>query len=229
MVETLQKCTNCQNENPLYSLTCYKCNAFLRAKIPNIDFWDVTWKIFYEPRKSFIKIIQAEKKNYLFIISILFLLRFSTMNFIIDNYKFQLFNNEQNNYNNFFITSIFILIIVVTITFIIGVISKYLKLKTRFKDNFSIIIFSSIPNILAFLFLMPFQIALFGIYWFTANPLPTIIKPFVSYVFYTLEFIFLIWNIILTLIAIKTQISNNIISFSITLIFYSLITIIIVF
>lgn len=223
MIKNFQTCFNCKHENPLYSLTCNKCNAYLRTKIPNLDFWEITWKLFYEPTNTFIKIIQSEKKNYLALISFLFVIRFSVIDFIINNYKVHFFYKELKSYYDSLLTSLLILIITFIASYLITFLSNFLKTKTRVKDNFSIIIFSSIPNILAFIFLIPFQIALFGHYWFTVNPPPTIIKPLASYIFYIFELIFIAWNIILTFIAIKTQTNHIIYSLLITFLYYSLI------
>ncbi|MEW6654278.1 MAG: hypothetical protein AB1394_12550, partial [Bacteroidota bacterium] len=80
-------CNNCGVSNPIYSLNCSNCNSFLRARIPNIDLWDTIWNILVSPTETAVKIIQAEKKNFVaFLLSIWFV-KSSINYFIISNYS----------------------------------------------------------------------------------------------------------------------------------------------
>lgn len=206
------ECKNCNTQNPLYSLNCKNCNSYLRAKIPNIDFWNTVWEILYEPTNTFIKIIQAEKKNYLLTLTILLLIRFATLIFIINNYKNQSINYSENFINSF-ISGVGIILTTLIFSILYWFIIKLLKYNSRIKDNYSVLVFAFIPSILSFLFLIPFQFALFGIYWFVVNPLPILIKPFAAYVLYIIEVIFLLWSFLLIFKGINTQTQNKILSF----------------
>lgn len=206
MIKNKLICPICEKENSLYSLTCSNCNSFLRSKVSNIDFWDITWKLFYEPSNTFIKIIQADKKNYLLLITILIFIRTSLLSLIINNYLKSNLVPELEIINKSFYKGVLIILSTLMFSLFITFVSNVLlKSKTRIKDNFSVLIFAFIPNVLAFLFLIPFEIALFGNYWFTANPSPIIIKPIASLIFYSFEFIFIVWSLILTFISIKIQ------------------------
>jgi hypothetical protein len=87
-------CGNCQTQNPLYALNCKSCNSFLRSKISNIDLWDSIWNIFISPIDSAIKIIQAEKKNFVGSLLILWLIKAAINNYIIMSYASADYNLE---------------------------------------------------------------------------------------------------------------------------------------
>ena len=57
-------CSVCQTENDQFVSICKKCGGFLQNRIPNLDLFDVLWKIIETPRNAFRLIIRAEHKNY---------------------------------------------------------------------------------------------------------------------------------------------------------------------
>ncbi|MEW6654937.1 MAG: hypothetical protein AB1394_15895, partial [Bacteroidota bacterium] len=69
--------------------------------------------------------------------------------------------------------------------------------------------YSLIPIILAFVFLTPFHIALYGFYWYTINPPPLVIKPFVSYVLYCIESLFYLWVLLLLVLTTYVQLGGK--------------------
>ncbi|MCX7876305.1 MAG: hypothetical protein N2321_09090 [Melioribacteraceae bacterium] len=226
MIKNTLTCNICKKENPLYSLNCINCQSFLRSKIANIDFWDIAWKILYEPVLTFQKIIQADKKNYLILISFLILIRFSFLDYIITNIKASIYHTNEATFNLSLLKGTFIILTITLFSYLLTYVLKLIKIQTRPKDNFTILAFSFLPNVISSIFLLPFQIALFGLYWFTFNPSPLIIKPLQSIIFYIIELSFIIWSIFLIIISIYTQSSKLLLS--IFLSFILLITLIMI-
>lgn len=205
MIQNKIICGNCNSVNPLYALNCKNCRAFLRAKISNIDFWEITWQLFYEPTTAFIKIIQAEKKNYLILILSIILIKFTLLHFSIHQYFYKNSDNFITIYESLFWGGGVTIVAILFLSLLIYYLLKLLNVESRYLDNLSIISFSFIPLIISFLFLTPFHIALFGLYWYTLNPLPIIIKPIASYFLYSLEIIFMLWLLFLLFFATYIQ------------------------
>ena len=220
MIDNKIICSNCKTVNPLYSLNCNNCRAFLRPKISNIDFWETTWQLFYEPTKAFTKIIQAEKKNYLLLILSLIFIKFSLSHYTIHQFV------DNNNDNSITIYSSLIwgggvsLLLIFSFSLMLFIVLKLTKTQTRYKDNIAIISYSFTPLILSFLFLTPFHIALFGLYWYTLNPMPVIIKPLVSYILYFIEVVFHLWLLVLLFFSAYVQSLKKILSIIFSLFFF---------
>lgn len=196
------KCKSCHHENPLFNLNCENCNSILRDKIVNIDLWNIIGKIVESPTEAFRIIIQAENKNFitfLFLLEIfkgLLMVRVSVpylgFELFISPYFFIL-------YPFYFIVSILVLSLVVTM------ITKRWKMKTRFKDNLSLTIYSFLPMVFSLLLLFPLEIAVFGESLFSSNPSPFLVKEYFAYLFLSLEGILILWTIILLTIAFRVQ------------------------
>lgn len=217
-MKNLLICKSCNTENPLFAYTCKKCNAFLRSKIPNIDFWDVISLMIESPVKAAETIIQSEHKNYITALSIIAGFKL-TLNFWILNNAFGLNESVSAKFLLSILVGLFGFIIgLVLISLIASILSKIYKVQTRFKDFFSIYTYSFLPIIFLFVVITPIQIALFGTYWFTFNPSPFVIKNLPSYVILIIEGIFYVWSIFLLIIANYTQLRRIVISIIISLI-----------
>ena len=172
-------CNNCKEQNPVYALSCNKCNSFLRARVPNIDLWDTIWSLFISPIDSAVKIIQAEKKNFLVFLLSLWFIKSSINYYIISNYHSSGVTSLGESLINGGLLSVVLLLL---LTFAISSLFSKLKIPNRFNDVLSIITFSLAPILMLFVFLTPFHFALYGFYWYTVNPSPLIIKPLVTFV-----------------------------------------------
>ncbi|KAF0153422.1 MAG: hypothetical protein FD143_237 [Ignavibacteria bacterium] len=198
-------CNNCGVCNPIFALYCSNCNSFLRARVPNIDLWDTVWNLFVSPTETAVKIIQAEKKNFVFFLLSLWFIKSSINYYILSNYL-----NHDVSLSDAFLKGGLLSIGVLTgASFLLTEIFKMSKIQVRHKDILAIYTYSLTPIILAFVFLTPFHIALYGFYWYTINPPPLIIKPLVSYVLYGIEFLFYLWVLLLLVLTTYVQIGGR--------------------
>jgi len=201
-------CNSCNSSNPLYAYTCANCNAFLRARISNIDFWSVLGKLIESPVKAAEIIIQSDHKNFISIILFLSGLKF-VLNLWILNNAFSINENLSDNFiGSIFSGIIFFILGIVLIAFVFKIVTHQLKIKTRFKDNVALYTYSFLPFTATLLVLSPVQIALFGFYWFSFNPSPIIIKELASYVIIFIEGLFAIWSFVLMVITSYAQMRN---------------------
>jgi len=196
-MENYQTCGNCGEKNALHALTCNSCRAYLRERVVNIDLGNFIFKLIEEPFNSMRRVIFAEHKNYSILFFILLLLKIFSMTFILRN-----FLPVQKFYSQFFSVYFVNIIVYVTVIFLVwnsllyGV-HKLMNLDVRYKDQLATSVFASMPVILGFLILIPVEIALFGMFWFTFNPSPFFIKTNPAYVLYGVEAILLIWTLFL--------------------------------
>jgi hypothetical protein len=205
-------CNNCKTVNALYASNCKSCNSFLRSKIANIDLWDSVWDLLTEPVKITVKLIQSEKKNFLISLLCLWLFKSTVNNYILKNYYL-----AGTEYVSSFTTSLLeggvvAIGIMALFSLIMTLVFSLFKIKTRFNDNFTIYTYALVPILLSFVFLTPFHFALYGFYWFTVNPSPLIIKPLVTYVLYGIEGLFMLWTLVLFIVATYTQSKRIILS-----------------
>ncbi|NWF49122.1 MAG: hypothetical protein HXY49_01120 [Ignavibacteriaceae bacterium] len=91
--------------------------------------------------------------------------------------------------------------------------------EARLKDNYSILIYASIPYLVGAVILFPFELILFGNFLFSANPSPFVFKEVQAYLMLMFESILIIWSFLLTFFAVKVQTNKNIVSFIFSLSF----------
>jgi len=196
-------CQNCKTENPYFQLNCKKCNYFLRDKISNIDLGEILILLIESPKIAFEKIIFSENKNYvlilLFLISFRFLIlsRFISVPFLRDDSDYSLFSTLI-----YFLLSTSLTFFI--IVFLTNLIIKKLRVLSRIKDVFCVILYSFIPSISALFILYPIELALFGKYLFSNNPYPYSIKENVFYFLSAFEMLLIIWSFVLHIKAIRS-------------------------
>ncbi|MCF8260357.1 MAG: hypothetical protein K9J12_06260 [Melioribacteraceae bacterium] len=211
------KCGNCESENSFYRHICTNCGAYIRKRIENVDFWQTAWRIFESPKDTLSNIVFADHKNFSVVLSILlgvkiFLLASSLRAALGVN---QL---EVGNYEiNIILSIVGTLGILALFSVCLRWLFKMLKIETRFKDNYALLIYSFIPILFAFFFLFPVEYALFGQYMLTFNPSPFLIRSGAANALSLIEGLMVIWTLFLLFMAVKIQSDSLILSVVLTL------------
>ena len=181
-------CKNCNSENPLYGLICINCKSYLREKVYNIDFWKTVGLLIENPSKAFKTIIDGVFLKILF----------------------EKGNTGISNYFLDYVLSILLLVFILLLfSGLLKIVTEKYGVKTRFLDNFSILAYSYIPYTFGFVILFPVELILFGGYLFSYSPSPFQIKETLAYTLLGFEGILIIWNIFLTITAIRVQSGNS--------------------
>ena len=222
-----QICSNCGKENLLFEINCAKCKHYLRATVVNIDLWKTIWQLLETPTIAIKNIIWAEHKNFVFFLLPLFAIKLYSSALIFQSAINPISGQSQYYfYNIAILLSIYISTILVfskLFTILIG------KNKVRFKDNFTIVIYSSIPLVLSLFVLTPVEYGIFGKHWFVYNPSPFMIKELLAYVLVGIEAIMLIWSFTILFLGIKIQSNSVVLSSILFLLFWSIVLIEIIF
>lgn len=214
-----QICKNCSHQNPLYRSTCENCKSHLRDRVVNLDLWATIGKIIEEPSKAFKQIIFSENKNFI----IFFLFFISIKNLIYTRFFSVPFLSNENIQTSFFVS----LIILITATLILfsiftlinqSVFKRY-KVDLRFKDIFSLNIYSFTPILLSLFTIFPVEIIVLGGDLFSNNPYAFQIKPVISYFLMGFEFLILCWTFFLLFIKDFMITHNRLISFLLSFLF----------
>jgi hypothetical protein len=201
-------CSVCQTENDQYSTVCKKCGGFLQNRVPNLDLFDILWKIIENPRSAFQLIMLAEHKNYA-----VFLYTLSGITITFAGFwHFKLGDRFEN------ILLIIFLAILIGIPFGLALspivssihwgLSKILGNKSSFRNSLGITSYSLTPIVISLLFVLPVELLTFGMYFFTFNPPPITIKPIPYIVLIGIDFALIAWAWVLLIIG--TKVGNQI-------------------
>lgn len=200
------KCNNCNTENPVYKLNCMSCNSIMRNRVVNLEIWSTFWGLLESPVKTFVKIIQSEHKNFIVFLTIAACIKYFLSSTILINAFYQQKNAFSGNYLvQFALVSVVWIVIILLLSLLLKVVFRTLKVYTRFKDNYSILVFAHLPQLLIFPVLFVVEFAVFGNYWITFNPPPFVIKPAVSYALIGIEGLLVLLTFWLMFSAIYSQ------------------------
>jgi hypothetical protein len=196
-------CSVCQTENDQYSTICSKCGGFLQNRIPNLDLFDIVWKIIESPRTAFRLIMLAEHKNYAVFLYALTGIAITFAGF----WHFKLGDRFEN------------ILLIIFLGILIGIptglvlspiassihwgVTTIIGNKTSFRKSLGITSYSLIPIILSLVLVLPIELLTFGMYFFTFNPPPITIKPILYMALIGFDGAVVVWAWILLIIGTK--------------------------
>jgi len=221
-------CPNCNTENPFYNLNCSSCRTYLRERVYNLDLWSTISSIVETPSRAFKTIILSEHKNFIYFILLILSLKY------LINARFISMLSVGGFQSTISLQYSYLIMMAVTVIFLIGF-SWFYTLAgkknsfIRFKDTFSIIIYSQLPYLFGLIILFTLELVLFGDYLFSKNPTPFVIKGFFAYLFLILELSTVIWSAILVLKAFLVQTKQKLFSVFASIIFFVLLWLLIYF
>ena len=213
-------CSNCGKGSAFYKLNCDHCKAYLRTRIVNIDLWATVSLLIESPANAFQNIIQAEHKNFVMFLSLFIGIKLFLLSVIVNS-----FINPGNHIVDSFFLNLLIftgysIVLILICSFLITRINALAGLKNRFKDNYTMFIYSFMPVLISLFLLSAVNYALFGRYWFTYNPSPFLIKPTVAWIMSGIEVLLVLWSLLLSIIAVYTQTRNKLYSVIAGIIFW---------
>jgi hypothetical protein len=201
-------CSVCRTENDKYAPICVKCGGFLQNRVPNLDLFDVIWKIIENPRKAFQLIMLAEHKNYALFLYTLFGISTAFAGF----WYFRVGDRFEN------VLPLILWALIIGIPLGIGlcplvslfhwIVSKLFGGRSTFRTSIGLSSYALIPIILSLVFVLPIELMTFGMYLFTFNPHPITIKPTLYIILIGFDIALVFWSYILLIVG--TNIGNQI-------------------
>jgi hypothetical protein len=195
-------CPVCSFENDPFAITCLNCKGFLQNRIPNLNLFETAWGILEKPRATFRTIAIADHKNFALTISVLVGIRTS---FFIFSYV-----RVGDSFDSLLdLTLSAVLLGVVAgvvlgpmLSLIVHTAGTLFRGKAKFRSSFGAFAYSLIPIVLSLLLIVPIQLLTFGMYFFTANPHPALLKPFSFYALLSLDVTAVLWSALLLILGI---------------------------
>ena len=201
-------CSVCQTENDEFSIVCKKCGGFLQNRVPNLDLFEVLWKMIESPRNAFRKIILADHKNYA-----LFLYSLTGIAITFAGFSYFKLGDRIENILLIIFLGILIgipfgLVLCPIVTSLHWCLTKLLGTRASFRNSLGITSYSLTPVIISMVVVLPVELLTFGMYFFTFNPPPITIKPISYLLLIGLDVVLTIWAWFLMVIG--TNVGNQI-------------------
>lgn len=205
MIKNTITCSSCSNENPPYVHICENCNSFIRDRVYNIDLWNLIGLLIESPGKAFKLIVYSEHKNFISFVLLLITVKFLVNARFISLVSLGSFNPTTALYLSYIIVLVSLTVFLILYSYCFTFVNKFLNIKTRFRDNFSVLLYSLIPNVFGIIFLFVIELVVFGGYLFSVNPSPFVVKEFIAYLFAGAELSLIIWSVFLSFNAFRVQ------------------------
>lgn len=199
-------CESCNSENELFRFSCKICGNTFHNKIANIDFTSAFVKLIEAPSSGFREIIQAENKNFIWVILLI-----ASIKILINLHLIFPLQIEATNFSLFQQLVLSFLIIVALSLLLSFAIKNFFakKYTIRFNDLLAVTAYSQLVYIITLAVFFPLEIVLFGEFLFSRNPSPFFVKETFAYLFSSLELIAIAWQIVLMTIGIKIFVGNK--------------------
>ncbi len=193
-------CPVCSLENDEFAVTCGRCKGFLQNRIANLDLFETAWKILESPRVAFRHIALADHKNFSLVLFGIFGISLS----FTGAWYFKL-GGRFDTLLDLIIQALLAgpvlglaagVVIAPTFHFL----AKAIGGKAGFRTSFGLLAYSLTPIVLSLVLVLPVELLTFGMFLFTSNPHPFVLKP-VSYVMLVgFDALMSFWTIALTVV-----------------------------
>lgn len=193
-------CSVCSFENDEFAITCGRCKGFLQNRIPNLDLFETAWKILQSPRVAFRHIALADHKNFSLVLFGLFGISLSFTGL----WYFKL-GDRFDTLLDLIIQALLAgplvgLAASVVIAPIFHLFAKAVGGKAGFRTSFALLAYSLTPIVLSLAFVLPIELLTFGMFFFTSNPHPYVLKPLSYVMLVGFDALMSFWTIALTVI-----------------------------
>ncbi len=217
------QCPTGSFENDEFSTICAKCRAFLQNRVPNLNFFDTSWGILESPLKTFKIIGIAEHKNYGIFLFCCFgiALSFTAAWYL----KIGAFFESLLDLIPFTFGVGMILgaVLAVVLPFVHQMVTKTMGATARVRQSYGILAYSLVPILLSLILVLPVELLTFGMYMFTSNPHPAVIKPVSYHVLLGFDILLGIWAAVLavmgTRVVHRVSVTRSIIAVTVLLVF----------
>jgi hypothetical protein len=177
----MPKCPICRTENDEFATVCQKCGSFLRNRVPNLNLFETLWGILESPRKTFETIVIAEHKNFSLLLFTLF-----GISMMFTAFWFYRLGIYFSSLPELLMAACALgtgwgILVSPIIAFFFHRVAQRGGRRGTFRTGYAILAYATTPVVLSLVFILPVELLTFGMYFFTHNPHPYVIKP-LSYV-----------------------------------------------
>ena len=194
-------CPVCGKGNGDLAVTCFSCRGYLQSKVDALDLFATAWAVIESPTKAFRKIALATHKNYTLLLASLFGIAWTYSAFWISNAAALVPNLFVLMVTGILVgplLGIFCLLGVVTVALWSG---RRIGGQANFRNLLALTAYSMIPLILSLIFILPVDIAVFGLAFFGSPPTPRELKPMIYGVLLALHSGMFAWTLCLMVLS----------------------------
>ncbi len=191
------RCPTCAFENDDFAITCQNCRGFLQNRVPNLNLFETAWGVLESPRATFRSIRLAEHKNFsLFLFGCFGISLSFTFFWYLRLGRF--FENLLDLIPWAIVGGIGLgLVTSMTLTGLYHLVTRLFGSRIRFRNSLGLLAYSFVPIVFSLVFVLPIELMTFGMYLFTGNPHPSVIKPLSYGLLVGFDSIMGFWTIIL--------------------------------
>jgi hypothetical protein len=191
------KCKVCGKENEELSTVCVTCGSFVQGKIDALHLFSTFWGLIESPRQTFRKVVLARHKNYAVLLSGLF-----GVCLVFDVAWFKKIGNE--------VSSIIPIVgaavvggpligvgLLFVLSFLLQYATKMFGGHATRRNLWAGLSYATMPMVFSLVFIIPLELAIFGLVFFGTNPPPDFVRPTEYYLLLGLKGAAALWTIYL--------------------------------
>jgi hypothetical protein len=188
------RCSVCGTENDDLAVLCRSCKSYLQTKVDTLDLFGTIWMLMEAPRRAMKRIVLSRYKNYVYFLSSLFGISIV--------YTVMWYRNLGKVFNDLFILLLGGLIagpVVgilcgLLISVVLALFARMLGGKATIRNTFAVLAYSTVPIIFSLVFILPVEVAVFGLSFFDNNPSPLVLKPVEYVILIGLDVLATLWS-----------------------------------
>jgi hypothetical protein len=188
------RCSVCGTDNDDLAVLCTKCKSYLQSKVDTLDLFGTIWLLMEAPRRAMKRIVLARYKNYVYFLSALFGISLV--------YTIMWYRNLGKMFDDLFILLVGGLVVgpvigilcVLLCSLVLATFARLLRGKATVRNTFAVIAYSTVPIVFSLVFILPVEVAVFGLSFFDNNPSPLVLKPVEYVILIGLDTMATIWS-----------------------------------
>ena len=188
------RCSVCGKENDDLAVICAGCKSYLQSKVDNLNLFETMWGVIESPRIAFKKIVLAQHKNYVFLLSSLLGIYLVYMLLWYKNWGHAFSNIIEILGAGLILGPVLGIPFVYLFSLLMQSAARLVGGKGSVRSMFAVVSYASLLLVFALVFVLPIEVAIFGSYFFERNPPPLVINPAVYITLLGLDFLALIWS-----------------------------------
>lgn len=170
-------CSVCGAQNDDLNVVCSSCRAYLQGRVDALDLFATLWGLIESPTETFRRIVLAKHKNYEILLSSLFGV---CLIFDIAWYKVlaPVFSSLTLLVGSALIGGPIVGVVAVFVfSLLMRSITRAMGGRAVRRNLFAAVAYATMPFALSLVFIIPLEIAIFGMDFFGTNPPPMLIRP----------------------------------------------------
>ncbi len=157
--------------------TCGGCGSFLQSKVEALNLFQTLWGLLESPQRTMKRIVLARHKNYTLLLSALF-----GIGLVLDVAWYKSLADRFGDLMTLVGTALIAgpivgIASVIVLSFLLQQATKLFGGRATLRSLFAATAYALFPFVAVLVFLVPLEIAIFGMDFFGANPPPMLIKP----------------------------------------------------